>query len=70
MSETLRQNINGSWSDAVPLPFYGRHWLTMRYRCWAKNSAKDGRCNKLFKTPREYEKHYLSEHKGMKEGEE
>jgi len=62
MSDTQRQNTNGSWSTAVPLPMYIRHWFVMRYKCWAKNTAKDSRCGELFKTPRDYEKHYLSNH--------
>lgn len=58
-----QQNNDGSWSEGVPLPFYTRTWyLAMRYQCWAKNSAKDGRCNMKFKTPREFEQHYIKMH--------
>lgn len=58
-----QENEDGSWSAGVPLPFYVRTWwLAMRYQCWAKNSAKSAPCGMKFKTPREYEQHYIEVH--------
>lgn len=58
----LQKNEDGSWTESVPLPFYTGSWLRTRYQCWAKNSAKSARCGMKFKTPREYEQHYIQRH--------
>lgn len=51
------------WREAVPLPFYTSRWLLLkRYQCWHKSSARAMRCNLQFRTPRQYERHYLESH--------
>lgn len=59
----FQENEDGSWSEGVPLPFYTRNWLLqMRYECWAKDTAKNARCGQRFKTPRQFEQHYIEKH--------
>lgn len=50
----FQQNADGTWSEAIPLPFYG-----IRKKC--------STCWRGFWTEKGYEKHYVNEHTtGMK----
>jgi hypothetical protein len=59
----LRKDEYGTWNVAVPLPLQTRKWLLfIRYECWHKNKATDGRCGEQFKRPRDFEQHYIDNH--------
>lgn len=60
MSESMQQNPDGSWSPAVPEPFWFRRWWRWRPGCYSC-SMREGREVK-FRDRDEWVRHWLQHH--------